>query len=78
MYATATRNRPACVLVDGPYSDTDRDGEEVPVWSVCLGDEDGEPVGTVYTCYTHKRATDLGASMSRDRRLELIDESSPA
>ena len=77
---TATRNstRPACVLVDGPFPDVDHDGDEIPTWSVCLGDEDGEPFGTVYRCFTHAKARDLGARMSRDRRLELVDESSPA
>ena len=74
---TATR-RPACVLVNGPYPEIDARGEEIPYWTVCCGDNDGEPTGKIYTCWTLKVARDLGNRMAHDRRLELIDEATHA
>src|ERR1035441_314454 len=37
------------IFFDGPQPDRDREGEEIPVWVVYVGDEDADPVGTVYT-----------------------------
>jgi len=78
--STPARNyaRPACVLVDGPYPTVDREGEEIPEWTVCLGDEEGEVIGKVYRCLDLGTAKELGRKMSRDRRLELVDEATPA
>src|ERR1019366_7649160 len=47
------------VFFDGPQSDRDREGEEIPVWVVYVGDEDADPVGTVYTCHNFKSAETL-------------------
>ena len=84
-----TQPRPACtgsanpaavwrgIFFDGPQSDTDRDGDEIPVWFVYVGDEDAEAVETVYKCQTFAGAEGLAKRMSHDRRLELIHEAMP-
>ncbi len=66
------------VFFDGPQSDRDQEGDEVPVWFVYVGDEDAAPVGTVYSVYSYTYAAELARSMSRERNLELIDEAMPA
>lgn len=66
------------VFFDGPQSDQDHEGEEIPVWFVYVGDEDAEPVGTVYKCHSFKPAEQLAERMSQNRRLELIHEAMPA
>ena len=66
------------VFFDGPEPDRDREGEEVPVWSVYVGDEHADPVGKVYTVHNFKSAEQLAKRMSEDRRLDLIHEASPA
>ncbi len=71
-------NRAVAVYCDGPFPTTDRDGDEVPEWTVFAGDQDAEPVGTVYRCSTWSGAVSLAAKMARDRRLSLEDESMPA
>jgi hypothetical protein len=62
------------VFFDGPEPDQDREGEEVPVWHVYIGDEDAAPVGKVYRCHSFKGAEALAKRMAKDRRLELIQE----
>ena len=66
------------VFFDGPQSDQDHEGEEIPVWFVYVGDEEAEPVGKVYKCFEYEPARDLALRMSYDRRLELINEAMPA
>ena len=70
-------------LLRSPYAhalirkiDTSRDanGDEIPTWLVYVGDEEAEPTGTVYTCFTFSFALDLAQRMARDRRLQLIHE----
>lgn len=65
------------LFFDGPQSDQNHDGDEIPVWFVYVGDEDAEPVGTVYKFHDSKAAEALARQMSRDRRLELIHEADP-
>jgi hypothetical protein len=62
------------VFFDGPRPDQGEDGEEVPVWVVFIGDEDAEPVGTVYRCRSFALGEGLARRMAKDRRLELIQE----
>jgi hypothetical protein len=62
------------VFFDGPQSDQNADGDEIPVWVVYIGDEDMEPVGRVYRSHDFKAAEQLAHDMARDRRLELINE----
>ena len=65
------------IFFDGPQSDTDRSGDEIPVWFVYVGDEDEEAVETVYKCLSLAGADGLAKRMSHDRRLELIHEAMP-
>ena len=64
------------VFFDGPQSDQNNDGDEIPSWLVYVGDEDAEPVGRVYKFHDFKAAEELAAQMSRGRRL-FIHEASP-
>jgi len=66
------------VYFDGPQSDRDHDGEEIPAWTVYVGDADAEPTGQVYTLHHFKSAELLAYRMAEDRRLDLIHEASPA
>jgi hypothetical protein len=66
------------IFFDGPQSDQNHEGDEIPVWSVYVGDDDAEPTDTIYTCHDFKAAEQLAQRMANDRRLELIHEASPA
>jgi hypothetical protein len=66
------------VFFDGPESGQDREGDEIPVWLVYVGDEDAEPVDTVYTCYNFAAAEKLAHAIARDRQLQLIHEATTA
>ena len=66
------------VFFDGPQSDQDREGEEIPVWVVYVGDQHAEPVGTVYHCHDFKAAETLAKRMAKDRQLELVHEATTA
>ena len=76
---TETEARPVAVAVqvDGPFSNQNRDGDEVPEWTVCVIDADGDPIGTVYRCAAYANARGLALRMARDRRLECVDDSTP-
>jgi len=65
------------VFFNGPESDRNADGDEIPVWLVYVGDEDAEPVGTVYHSHDFQAAEALARQMACDRRLELIHEAMP-
>lgn len=71
--------KPTAVFVDGPEAFASRftDYEEIPIWTVCVTDDYGDPVGKVYECRSYDRAVSLGEKMSRDRGLELVNEASP-
>jgi hypothetical protein len=66
------------IYFDGPQSDRDWEGEEIPVWCVFLGDDDGNALGKVYWCHDFKVAQTLANRMAHDRRLELINEATAA
>ena len=66
------------VYFDGPQPDRDRDGEEIPAWTVYVGDADAEPTGQIYTCHDFTRAEQLAQRMAQDRRLDLIHEATTA
>ena len=66
------------VYFDGPSADRDHEGEEIPVWVVYIGDDEAEPVGTVYLCHQFQSAEQLARRMAHDRRLDLIHEATPA
>ena len=65
------------IFFDGPQPDQNHDGDEIPVWFVYVGDEDSEPVGTVYKFHNFAAAEALAKRMSQDRRLELIHDANP-
>ena len=66
------------VYLDGPQSDRDQDGEEIPAWVVYVGDADAEPTGRIYTLHHFQSAELLAYQMATDRRLDLIHEATPA
>ena len=66
------------VFFDGPQSDRDPEGEEIPAWVVYVGDSDAEPTGQVYTLHHYKSAELLAHQMASDRRLDLIQDATPA
>ena len=66
------------VFFDGPQADTNTDGDEIPAWCVYVGDEEAEPVGQVHWFHDYRAASALARSMVQDRRLDFIDEASPA
>ena len=66
------------VFFEGPEPDQDREGEEIPVWFVFVGDEEAEPLGKTYKCFSFPQAESLAHRMSEDRHLELIQEAMPA
>ena len=65
------------IFFDGPESDVDPEGEEIPVWTVYVGNDEAEPVGTVYRLHHYKSAELLAYHMAEDRNLELIHEAMP-
>jgi hypothetical protein len=65
------------IFFEGPQPDQNRDGDEIPIWLVYVGNEEAEPVSTVYHCLKFKSAEGLARRMSRDRRLELISDATP-
>lgn len=68
--------RATCVIFDGPEPAQNRDGDEIPMWTVCAADDDGEPVGTVYEVYSFVRAEALAKRMADERGLEYVCDAS--
>jgi len=66
------------VYFDGPQSDQNQDGDEIPVWVVYIGDDDAEPVSHLSKFHSYQIAADYAEQLARSRRLELIHEASPA
>ena len=66
------------VFFDGPEPGLNSEGEEIPVWIVYIGNEDAEPLGTVYRCHSFSGAEGLARRISQDRRLELVQEATTA
>ena len=65
------------VFFDGPQSDQNAEGDEIPVWCVYVGNEEAEPLHTVYWCWSFTLAQDLAQRMARDRKLELVQDATP-
>lgn len=61
-----------------PVQDNRTEGNEIPTWLVFVGDDEGEPKGTLYRVFSYTRAAGLAKRMAADRNLELIDEAQPA
>jgi len=66
------------VFFEGPESDQDLEGDEIPVWFVYIGDKDAEPLGKVYRCHSFALAEALAHRMAEDRHLELVQEAMQA
>jgi hypothetical protein len=65
-------NTAKAVFFDGPEPEQDREGEEIPVWHVYVGDEHAEPLSRVYRVFSFKKAEALAQAMAKDRQLNLI------
>ena len=66
------------VYFDGPQSDRDHEGEEVPAWTVYIGDHEAEPVSHLQHFRSYEIAEQVARHLAGDRRLDLIHEASPA
>lgn len=66
-----TTTRATNVSFTGPHSGFNQDGDEVPEWAVCLADDYGDAIGTIYHIRNYSRARNLAHKMSKDRRLPL-------
>ena len=66
------------VYFDGPSADQDHQGEEIPAWIVYIGDDEAEPLGTIYKCHDYAEAERLARRISNERGFDLIHEASPA
>ena len=65
------------IFFDGPQSDINGDGDEIPVWFVYVGDEDAGAVESGYRCLPFAAAERLVKRMAHDRKLELVHEAMP-
>jgi hypothetical protein len=75
--AQSTNQAFRAVFFRGPEQAKDKTGADVQRWSVYVGDDQGEPVKTVYGVYNFRRASSLARVMSAERKLELINEAHP-
>ena len=66
------------VYFDGPQSDRDHEGEEVPSWVVYIGDDEAEPVSHLQHFRSYEIAEQVARHLASDRRLDLIHDASPA
>ena len=66
------------VYFDGPQSDRDQDGEEIPAWVVYVGDSDAEPVSHLQHFRSFQIAEDVARHLASTKHLDLIHEASPA
>ena len=66
------------VYFDGPQSDRDHEGEEVPAWVVYIGDDEAEPVSHLQHVRSYEIAEQVARHLASDRRLDLIHDASPA
>ena len=65
------------VYFDGPQSDRDHEGEEVPSWVVYIGDDEAEPVSHLQHFRSYEIAEQVARHLASDRRLDLIHDASP-
>ena len=65
------------VYFDGPQSDQNHDGDEIPAWFVYIGDDEAEPVSHLSKFHNFDIAEQHAKHLAQSRRLELIHEASP-
>lgn len=73
-----TMKNTVAVYCTGPEADTDRFGEEIPVWHVWDGDNDGEDTGWSAMCYSLMDAQDTARRRAEQLRLPLEMDAIPA
>ena len=66
------------VYFDGPQSDRDTDGEEIPVWVVYIGDAEAEPVSHLQHFRSFQIAEDVARHLASTKHLDLIHDATPA
>lgn len=66
------------IYCDGPQSDIDYNGEEIPVWIVFPGDDDGCETGPSETFYSAESAVSRALEWARSLRVEPVIECTPA
>lgn len=69
---------PLYIHAYGPEPTRNKDGDEIPEWTVYVGDHDAQPKFKIYRLLDLARARALARRMSEDRGLEIIDELYPA
>ena len=66
------------VYFDGPQPDQDHEGEEIPVWVVYIGDDEAEPVSHLQHFRSFQIAEDVARHLASTKRLDLINDATPA
>ena len=75
--ATANTGHWRGVFFDGPQSDQNPDGDEVPAWFVYIGDDEAEPVSHLQHFRSFQIAEDVARHLASTKRLDLIHEANP-
>ena len=72
--------KPTCVIVDGPFPEQDRHGDEFPTWTVFRADDNSDEVESPVTCFSYETAISLAEQIHQRSggRLELVIEASRA
>lgn len=77
-HARAQSQRPACVLLDGPQSARNFDGDEVAEWHVSIADDEGNPIDSNVRRFRDYGSAVLYASkLARQGRFILLDTAYP-
>jgi len=63
------------VCIDGPFPNIDRNGEEIPVWGVCLMTED-DCEEKCTCCYSYNHAVETGKKWA-GKNFELVIDATP-
>ncbi len=66
------------VFFDGPQSDQNPDGDEIPVWTVYIGDEEANPISNLRTFHNYDIASEQAEHLARRWNLELVQDAMPA
>ncbi len=66
-------SRARAVVSDGPFPNENRDGDEVPEWTVSIVDNDGDDLRT-YRVRSLAQCLSMGRTIAKDRRLEWVNE----
>lgn len=75
---TEQGDKPVAVLFDGPHSDRNHEGDEIPAWTVSLVDDNGEDVGNMTWFHSFRAAESFARSLAAQRKLEYVCEAMQA